>query len=255
MNRIMKYGSLVILAAIIACCSWAHQNMNAEVVDQSIERIGRSLIYNDYWKMILGGLKVTVTICFFGIIMAFVIAILMSWMNRNRYLKYVSEPLTYFIKAIHDVPSIVLIFFFYYVVFSAVQVGGIFVCIVALGVYTSGSYIKVIGIGLSQVDPNQHYAAQMLGLSGWKKYRYVILPQAIKPMVPLFAAESKVLLRATTYAGYISQMDLVKVTEMIRKETYDMLVPLVFVSIVFLILSKLIVVSLDAIYKTVFNYD
>jgi polar amino acid transport system permease protein len=229
--------------------------MGGDVMDQSIERIGQSLIYNDYWKMILGGLKVTVTICFFGIIMAFAIAILMCWMNRTRYLKYVSKPLTSFIKTIHDVPSVVLIFFFYYVVFSAVKVGGIFVCIVALAVYTSGSFIKIIDIGLSQVDLNQHYAAQMLGLSGWKKYRYVILPQAVKPMVPLLAAESKVLLRATTYAGYISQMDLVKVTEMIRKETYDMLVPLVFVSIVFLILSKLIVVSLDAIYEKAFNYD
>jgi ABC-type arginine/histidine transport system permease subunit len=74
-------------------------------------------------------------------------------------------------------------------------------------------------------------------------------------MIPFFASESKVLLRATTYAGYISQLDLVKVTEMIRKETYDMLVPLVFVSIIFLMLSKLIVVSLDVLYKKAFNYD
>ena len=255
MNKITKYAWLLIIPVLLACGSWINRNMVAEGMEQSIERIGNTLIYNDYWKMILGGLRVTVTICFFGIIMAFAIAILMSWMNRNRYLKYVSAPLTYFIKTIHDVPSIVLIFFFYYVVFAAVPVGGIFVCIVALGVYSSGSYIKVIDIGLSQVDPNQHYAAQMLGLGGWKKYRYVILPQAVKPMVPLFASESKVLLRATTYAGYISQLDLVKVTEMIRKETYDMLVPLVFVSIVFLILSKLIVVSLDLLYAKVFNYD
>ena len=255
MNKIMNYVLLLIFAAVIACRAWLQQNVSVDLVDQSIERIGNSLIYNDYWKMILGGLRVTVTICFFGIILAFVIAILMSWMNRRKYLKYVSYPITHFIKTIHDVPSIVLIFFFYYVVFASVQVGGLIVCIVALGVYTSGSYIKVIDIGLSQVDPNQHYAAQMLGLNGWKKYRYVILPQAVKPMVPLFASESKVLLRATSYAGYISQLDLVKVTEMIRKETYDMLVPLVFVSIVFLILSKLIVVGLDVLYEKVFNYD
>ena len=229
--------------------------IDGSVMDNAIERIAGSLIYNDYWKMILGGLKVTVTICFFGIIMAFAIAVLMSWMNRNRYLRYVSSPLTYFIKTIHDVPSVVLIFFFYYVVFASVPVGGIFVCIVGLAVYTSGSFIKVIDVGLSRVDANQHDAARMLGLDGWKKYRYVILPQALKPMVPLFASEAKVLLRATSYAGYISQLDLVKVTEMIRKETYDMFVPLVFVSIVFLLLSKLIVVSLDALFAKIFRYD
>jgi polar amino acid transport system permease protein len=95
----------------------------------------------------------------------------------------------------------------------------------------------------------------MLGLTGWKKYRYVILPQAVKPMLPLIGAESKVLLRATTYAGYISELDLVKVTEIIRNQTYDVLVPLLLVSVIFLILSKIIVKSLSVIYKKAFKYD
>ena len=95
----------------------------------------------------------------------------------------------------------------------------------------------------------------MLGLRGWKKYRYVILPQAVKPMLPLLGAESKVLLRATTYAGYISELDLVKVTEIIRNQTYDVLVPLILVSIIFLLLSSIIVESLSAIYNKAFKYD
>jgi polar amino acid transport system permease protein len=138
-------------------------------------------------------------------------------------------PLSYFIKTIHDVPSVVLIFFFYYFVFASVDISGIIVCSISLGVYTSGSFMNVFNVHLNQVDRNQHAAAQMLGLTGWKKYRYVILPQAVKPMLPLIGAESKVLLRATTYAGYISELDLVKVTEIIRNQTYDVLVPLLLV--------------------------
>jgi polar amino acid transport system permease protein len=95
----------------------------------------------------------------------------------------------------------------------------------------------------------------MLGLTGWNKYRYVILPQAVKPMLPLIGAETKVLLRATTYAGYISEVDLVKVTEIIRNQTYDVLVPLLLVSIVFLILSNLVVEGLSVIYNKAFEYD
>ena len=95
----------------------------------------------------------------------------------------------------------------------------------------------------------------MLGLTGWKKYRYVILPQAIKPMLPLIGAESKVLLRATSFAGYISELDLIKVTEIIRNETYDVLVPLLLVSAIFLLLSHLIVEGLSVIYNKVFLYD
>ena len=115
--------------------------------------------------------------------------------------------------------------------------------------------MNIFTIHLKEIDRNQHDAAQMLGLTGWNKYRYVILPQALRPMVPLLAGESKVLLRATTYAGYISEFDLVKVTEIIRNQTYDVLIPLLLASVVFLVLSNLIKDGMNAFYNKVFKYD
>ena len=228
---------------------------DGDVVEKSIERIHRSIISNQYWKLILRGFAATLTMFLLGITMAFALAFLMLLMNHHKYLKYISRPISYFIKTIHDVPSVVLIFFFYYVVFATVHISGIFVISLALGVYTSGSLMNVFNVHLNQIDPNQHAAAQMLGLTGLKKYRYVILPQAVKPMLPLLGAESKVLLRATTYAGYISEVDLVKVTEIIRNQTYDVLIPLLLVSVIFLILSNIIVEGLSAIYNKMFKYD
>lgn len=226
-----------------------------DLLDRSYKRIHRSIISDGYWKLILRGLSVTLSIFAIGIIIAFVLAILMFSMNANRILRYISGPISYFIRKIHDVPSVVLIFFFYYIVFASVHISGILVCAIALGVYASGSYMNIFNVHLNQIDKTQHAAAQMLGLTGWKKYRYVILPQAVKPMLPLIGAESKVLLRATTFAGFISETDLVKVTEIIRNETYDMFIPLLLVSIVFLIISHLIVEGLSAIYNKVFKYD
>ena len=242
----------------------AHKNLlpgNGMPVDddgflsRSVSRVHRSIISDGYWILLLRGFAATVTMFISGILIAFVLAILMMWMNGRKYLSYISKPLSYFIKTIHDVPSVVLIFFFYYFVFASVDVSGIIVCSISLGVYTSGSLMNVFKVHLGQVDRIQHSAAQMLGLTGWKKYRYVILPQAVKPMLPLIAAEAKVLLRATTYAGYISELDLVKVTEIIRNQTYDVLVPLLLVSVIFLLLSRIIVKSLSLIYNNVFKHD
>lgn len=226
---------------------------NEHIVIESLNRIQSSIISNEYWKLILRGLGATVSIFLMGIIMAFILALLMTGMNSNRYLKYISQPISYFIRKIHDVPSVVLIFFFYYFVFATVHISGIIVCAIALGVYTSGSLMTIFRVHLDQIDRNQHYAAHMLGLTGWKKYRYVILPQAVKPMLPFIGAETKVLLRATTYAGFISELDLVKVTEIIRNQTYDVLVPLLLVSIIFLIISHFIVEGLSAIYNKAFK--
>lgn len=231
------------------------QEQEDDLLDKSIRRVHRSIISDGYWVLILKGFATTITMFIAGILMAFSLAVLMLWMNRQKYLKYISRPLSLFIKTIHDVPSIVLIFFFYYIVFATVNISGIIVCAISLGVYTSGSFMNVFTVHINQVDKNQHAAAQMLGLTGWKKYRYVILPQAVKPMLPLIGAESKTLLRATTYAGYISEIDLVKVTEIIRNQTYDILVPLLLVSIIFLLMSNIIVKSLSMIFNRVFKYD
>lgn len=228
---------------------------DGDILEKSIHRINRSIISDGYWILILRGFAATISIFLMGIIMSFVLACMMLGMNSHPYLRYVSRPVSWFIKTIHDVPSVVLIFFFYYVVFATSHISGIIVCAISLGVYSSGSLMNIFTVHLNQVDRNQHAAAEMLGLTGWKKYRYVILPQAVKPMLPLIGAECKVLLRATTFAGYISELDLVKVTEIIRNQTYDVLVPLLLVSVIFLLLSHFIVEGLSAIYNKAFKYD
>ena len=225
------------------------------LIGRSIDRIERNIISDGYWLLILRGLATTLVMFIMGITLAMVLAILMLGMNSHPRLRLISQPISYFIKTIHDVPSVVLIFFFYYFVFATASISGIIVCAIALGVYSSGSLMTIFSVHLNQVDKKQHKAAQMLGLTGWNKYRYVILPQAVKPMLPLIGAETKGLLRATTYAGYISEIDLVKVAEIIRNQTYDVLVPLLFVSAVFLMLSKVIVEGLSVIYAKVFKYD
>ena len=251
----LQNDSTLVIAHSSLLPHWDASAQDNDVFDRSFERIRRNILSEGYWKLILKGFSTTISMFLMGIFFAFLLAFLMTVMNGHKYFRIISKPISYFIEKIHDVPSIVLIFFFYYVVFATAHISGILVCSIALGVYTSGSLMKIFKVNLHQIDKNQHEAAQMLGLTGWKKYKYVILPQAVKPMLPFIAAESKVLLRATTYAGYISELDLVKVTEIIRNQTYDVLVPLLLVSAVFLILSRIIVESLSAIYNKAFKYD
>ena len=218
----LQNDSTLVIAHSSLLPHWDASAQDNDVFDRSFERIRRNILSEGYWKLILKGFSTTISMFLMGIFFAFLLAFLMTVMN---------------------------------VVFATAHISGILVCSIALGVYTSGSLMKIFKVNLHQIDKNQHEAAQMLGLTGWKKYKYVILPQAVKPMLPFIAAESKVLLRATTYAGYISELDLVKVTEIIRNQTYDVLVPLLLVSAVFLILSRIIVESLSAIYNKAFKYD
>jgi ABC-type arginine/histidine transport system permease subunit len=74
-------------------------------------------------------------------------------------------------------------------------------------------------------------------------------------MLPLVGGELKLLLRSTSYAGYIAQKDLVKAVDSIRGFTYDAFVPLLLVSLLYLLLSWIIVKTLDYISSKIFNND
>lgn len=219
-------------------------------------RIHRNLLNDNAWRLIVGGLYTTVVIFFFGALWAIALAVFLTYMHINHRWMWLYRPLHWFVFTIHDVPAVVLMMFFYYVVFASVYpVNGILVSIIALGIYTSGTLTKIFSIHLSQVGKEQQESARMLGLNSRQIYRYVILPQAVKGMLPLVIGEMKVLLRATSYAGYIAQKDLVKAIDAIRAQTFDAFVPLVFVSLLYLALSWIIARSVTLLSIKLFRHD
>ena len=222
------------------------------------EKIKGSLVRNLFndkaIHLIWGGFKTTVIIFFFGAIFAIILGAILTYLSISHKCLWLYKPLSWFVMTIHDVPSVVLMMFFFYVVFGG-TLNGIVVSIIALGIYSSGSLYKIFKIHITQVGREQLEAGRLLGLSTFKCYRYIILPQAVKTMMPLVGGELKLLLRATSYAGYIAQKDLVKAVDAIRGFTYDAFVPLLLVSLLYLLLSWLIVKTLDYISSKIFNND
>lgn len=216
--------------------------------------LSRNLFNEKALHLIWGGFKTTIIIFFFGAIFAIILGALLAYLSISHKCLWLYKPLSWFVMTIHDVPSVVLMMFFFYVVFGG-TLNGIVVSIIALGIYSSGSLYKIFKIHISQVGKEQLEAARMLGISNFKCYRYIILPQAVKTMLPLVGGELKLLLRATSYAGYIAQKDLVKAVDTIRGFTYDSFVPLLLVSLLYLLLSWLIVKILDWFYIKFFNND
>ena len=192
------------------------------------EQIYRNFLTDEALHLILNGFQNTIVIFFWGAIWALLLAAFLTYLYINHKWQWLYRPLHWFVATIHDVPAVVLMMFFYYVVFSA-SLDGILVSIIALGVYTSGTLTKIFKIHIQQVGKEQYEAGRMLGFTPKQIYRLIILPQAVKSMLPLVVGEMKVLLRATSYAGYIAQKDLVKAVDSIRTQTEDVFLPLLFI--------------------------
>ena len=218
------------------------------------QQIYRNFLTDDALHLILSGFQNTLVIFFFGAIWALLLASFLTYLYINHKWQWLYRPLQWFVATMHDVPAVVLMMFFYYVIFSA-SLNGIVVSIIALGVYTSGTLTKIFKIHIKQVGKEQYEAGRMLGFTSKQIYRLIVLPQAIKSMLPLVVGEIKVLLRATSYAGYIAQKDLVKAVDSIRAQTEDVFIPLLFVSLLYLLLSWMIGKIFHLLYVKFFYYD
>ena len=218
------------------------------------EQIYRNFLTDDALHLLLTGFQNTLVIFFFGAIWALLLASFLTYMYINHKWQWLYRPLQWFVATIHDVPAVVLMMFFYYVIFSA-SLNGIVVSIIALGVYTSGTLTKIFKIHIKQVGKEQYEAGRMLGFTSRQIYRLIVLPQAVKSMLPLVVGEMKVLLRATSYAGYIAQKDLVKAVDSIRTQTEDVFIPLLFISLLYLFLSWMIGKIFHLLYVKFFCYD
>ena len=218
------------------------------------EQIYRNFLTDDALHLLLTGFQNTLVIFFFGAIWALLLASFLTYLYINHKWQWLYRPLQWFVATIHDVPAVVLMMFFYYVIFSA-SLNGIVVSIIALGVYTSGTLTKIFKIHIKQVGKEQYEAGRMLGFTSRQIYRLIVLPQAVKSMLPLVVGEMKVLLRATSYAGYIAQKDLVKAVDSIRTQTEDVFIPLLFISLLYLFLSWMIGKIFHLLYVKFFCYD
>lgn len=212
------------------------------------------LFSHDMWRLILGGLKTTVIIFVFAAVLAIFLGTVLSYLKISHKWPWFYGPVNWFVKTIHDVPAVALMMFFYYVIFAG-KLNGILVSIIALGVYMSGSMLRIFTIHIQQVGDGQLEAGRALGMTTYQCYRYIVLPQAVKSMTSFIISELKTLLRATSYAGYVSQKDLIKAVFAIRDLYSDMLVPLLIASLLYLFLSRVITKQVEYWSVKIFKYD
>ena len=110
------------------------------------------------------------------------------------------------------------------------------VAILAFG-FNSGAYVaEIIRAGITSIDDGQMEAARSLGLSYVQGLRAVVLPQAIRNVLPALGNEFIVLLKDTSIASFIALRDLSKGGEIIRSQTYDAFMPFLMVAAIYLVL-------------------
>ena len=135
---------------------------------------------------------------------------------------------------IRGVPVVVQLLIFYFLILKSSD--GLVVGIVTFGI-NSGAYMaELMRSGIGAVDAGQMEAGRSLGMSRVQTTIHVILPQAMKNILPAIGNEMIALLKETAVAGYVAVQDLTRAGNLIRNNTYDSFNPLMLVAVVYLVL-------------------
>jgi len=209
---------------------------NAIVPDQ------RYLAYID-------GLKVTLLISFFAILLGIAIGIIVAVLNvtaTNYKMKWLNTICNVYINVIRGTPLMVQLLIIYNLVFTSRNANELVVGAVCFGI-NSGAYVsEIIRAGIESVDRGQMEAGRSLGFDYLQTMRLIILPQAVKNILPALGNEFITLIKETSVAGVIAVTDLTKAAQYIGSRTWDILPPLIIAAVCYLVmvmgLSKLLTI-------------
>lgn len=222
-----------------------------------------------YAKLFQQGMIVTVLLALFTVLIGFCLALALALMRMSNvrpfralgidkdghlretgFLALVSRfnPLSFlataYVEVLRSTPVIVQVFIIYYGVFSMIQLPAFqmfgfikfnrfFPGVVALGM-NSGAYLcEIIRSGIQSIDGGQTEAARSLGLSQWQNLRYIILPQALKNILPAIANEFVVIIKESAITYTIGVQDIMSAVNAVKGATFVIIEPLLVATAIY----------------------
>ena len=194
-----------------------------------------------YFPQFASGLGITLALSAVGVILAAILGVILCLMNISKFktLKIISSA---YIEVIRGIPLLLQLGVLF--VLMPTGTSKFITCSIAL-IINSGAYqAEIFRSGIQSIDKGQMEAARSLGMSYWQAMFKIILPQAIRNILPSLANEFVVLIKETSIASTFYVGDLMTVKQNITTLTYDSLTPFFIVAVIYFIvtfsLSKLI---------------
>lgn len=207
----------------------------------------KAFIEKDRYLSYLTGIRLTIIMSLLAVLLGVVIGIIIATVkysaarrSKNGFtsglLGFSNAFCNLYINIIRGTPVYVQLLIIYNLVFTSRNVSPLVSGVVCFGI-NSGAYVaEIIRAGLESIDKGQMEAGKSLGLNGIQTMRSIIMPQAIKNILPALGNEFIVLIKETSIAGTIAISEVTKVAQGIGNNLFDILTPLYIAAAMYLVL-------------------
>lgn len=242
--KLILYGILILLFIYFI---YINNELFKNISTNLCNSFKRTLIDENRYILILNGLKSTLVISVFSIIIGTILGLILFFIRKSeiKVLKNVSKALVGFLRG---TPITVLLLMFYYIIFGSININPVIVAIITFSIYFSAYASEIFRSAYISLNITQIHSAYSLGFDKFQTLKYIVLPQILSYIIPVFKNECVSLIKSTSIAGYISIMDLTKASDIIRNRTYEPFFPLIFTAIIYFIICLIISKLLDFVY-------
>jgi len=213
-----------------------------------VDSFQSNIIQEKRYLLLWDGFKTTVIISIlatiFGTILGGVICFLR--MSKNKLLNI---PAKIFISILRGTPVLVILMIIFYVVFGSVNINPVLVATIAFGMNFGAYAAEIFRSGIEGIDKGQMEAGIAMGLNKFKTFNYIILPQTVRRILPIYKGEFISLVKMTSIVGYIAVQDLTKASDIIRSRTFDAFFPLIMIAILYFLISWVLMQFMDYLEK------
>ena len=201
-----------------------------------------------YWPLFLEGATTTVLLSFFSVIVGVGCGTLMA-LARLSQNKFLSKAAKVYIDIIRGTPLLVQLYLVYFGLATVLDLNDFVSGVIAVSVNTTAYIAEIIRSGIQSVDKGQMEAARSMGMPKRMAMRQIILPQAIKNILPAIGNEFATLIKETSIVSLIGIHDLMYSSDTVRGATFTVFIPLLMTAFLYFVMTTTIAFFMDKLER------
>ena len=201
-----------------------------------------------YWPLFLEGATTTVLLSFFSVIVGVGCGTLMA-LARLSTNKFLSKAAKVYIDIIRGTPLLVQLYLVYFGLATVLDLNDFISGVIAVSVNTTAYIAEIIRSGIQSVDKGQMEAARSMGMPKRMAMRQIILPQAMKNILPAIGNEFATSIKETSIVSLIGIHDLMYSSDTVRGATFTVFIPLLMTAFLYFVMTTTIAFFMDKLER------
>ena len=192
------------------------------------------------------GLQNTATIAVFGLVIGFLIGCIIATVkiipDKNGILKVAEKICDVYVAVFRGTPMTVQLLLLHFAVFPMIglRVSSVTEAVIIFGLNSAAYIAEIMRSGINAVDKGQMEASRSLGFGFVQSMTRIILPQAIKNILPTLGNEFIALIKETSVVSFIAVVDVTKALQSIAESSFEYFVPYIVLALTYLVIVLLI---------------